>query len=68
LSRASPSDVFDIVGMLMSELAYLKSKNNINTKAKFVLVEEKKTPADVLQRMQYAGSLLDRTLAGVKRK
>lgn len=68
LSRASPSDVFDIVGMLMSELAYLKSKNNINKKAKFVAVEEKKTPADVLQRMQYAGSLLDRTLAGVKRK
>jgi len=68
LSRASPSDVFDIVGMLMSELAYLKSKNNINAKAKFVAIEEKKTPADVLQRMQYAGSLLDRTLAGVKRK
>jgi hypothetical protein len=68
LSRASPSDVFDIVGMLMSELAYLKSQNNITGSAKFVVAEGKKTPADVLQRMQYAGSLLDRTLAGVKRK
>lgn len=68
LSRASPSDVFDIVGMLMSELAYLKSHTNIKKSAKFVDVEENKTPADVLQRMQYAGSLLDRALAGVKRK
>ena len=68
LSRASPSDVFDIVGMLMSELAYLKSQNKISKSAKFTPVDEKKTPADALQKMQYAGSLLDRTLAGVKRK
>ncbi len=68
LSRASPSDVFDVVGMLMSELAYLKSQNNIHKNAKFVAPDEKMTPAEVLQRMQYAGSLLDRTLAGVKRK
>jgi len=70
LSRADPADVFDIVGMQMSELTYLKFKGGVTESAsiKDQKEVEGKVPADVLQRMEYAGSMLDRLLAGVRRK
>jgi len=68
LTRASPSDVFDIVGMLMAELTIIKVNSEIIEVAEKPPAVTGKKPADVLQRMEYAGILLDRTLAGARRR
>ena len=67
LSRATPSDVFDIIGMLMAELAFIKAEAGIIEIAGQPPEVSDKTPAHVLQRLEYAGSTLDRLLAGVRR-
>ncbi len=68
LSRVTPSDVFDIMGALMAELAYIKFNMGITETPPLPPKFEGKKPADVLQRLDYAGFLLDRVLAGVRRK
>lgn len=68
LSRATPSDVFDIIGMLMAELAFIKTEAGISETAGQAPEAIDKTPAHVLQRLEFAGSTLDRVLAGVRRQ